>query len=107
YFARVDSTEDGEALPEVQVEHLHFRQANREFKGGNATSIDGLISTRRANGTSWVEIVGMSPVGEWELALPNTDEIKNLFKNEKIEDIKIEDMLFVITYSGRTPAWPQ
>ena len=46
-------------------------------------------------------MIGKSPVGEWELALPNTGEMKNRFKNEEIEDI-----LFVITYSGRTPAWP-
>ena len=39
--------------------------------------------------------------GEWELALPNTEEMKKRFKNEGIEDI-----LLVITYSGRTPEWP-
>jgi hypothetical protein len=43
---------------------------------------------------------GKSPAGEWELALPNIEEIRNRFKNEEIEDI-----LFVITYSGRTPDW--
>jgi hypothetical protein len=32
---------------------------------------------------------------------PNTQEIKNRFKNEEIEDI-----LLVMTYAGRTPAWP-
>ena len=46
-------------------------------------------------------MIGKPPIGEWELALPNTEEMKNRFKNEEIEDI-----LFVITYSGRTPAWP-
>jgi hypothetical protein len=46
-------------------------------------------------------MIGKSPIGEWELALPNTEEIKNRFKNEEIEDI-----LFVITYAGHTPAWP-
>jgi len=39
-------------------------------------------------------LVGSLPVGD--------DEIKERFKNEEIEDI-----LFVITYSGRTPAWLQ
>ncbi len=46
-------------------------------------------------------MLGLSPVGEWELALPNDQQTKNLFANEGIED-----MLFVITYSGRTPDWP-
>jgi hypothetical protein len=42
------------------------------------------------------------PIGEWELALPTDETTKNIFKNEEIEDI-----LFVITYSGRTPEWPE
>lgn len=45
--------------------------------------------------------MGKSPFGERRLALPNTGEMKNRFKNEEIQDI-----LFVITYSGRTPYWP-
>jgi len=47
-------------------------------------------------------MAGKGPVGEWELALPNTEEMRNRFKTEEIEDI-----LFVIMYSGRTPAWPE
>jgi hypothetical protein len=46
-------------------------------------------------------MIGKSIAGQWELALPNTTEIKNLFKHEEIEEI-----LFVITCSGRTPEWP-
>ena len=46
-------------------------------------------------------MIGKAPFGEWELALPNTAEIRNRFKNEEIEE-----MLFVITFSGRTPEWP-
>jgi hypothetical protein len=44
---------------------------------------------------------GKAPFGEWELALPNTEDMRNRFTNEEIEDI-----LFVVTYSGRTPEWP-
>ena len=43
---------------------------------------------------------GKAPVGEWELVLPNTAAMRNRFKKEEIEDI-----LFVVTYSGRTPEW--
>ena len=46
-------------------------------------------------------MIGKSPIGEWELALPNAMEMKNRFKNEDIEE-----MLFVVTFSGRTPDWP-
>ena len=67
----------------------------------SATSVDGVISTRKGNAGSWTAMLGKSPVGEWELALPNTAMIKNRFKDEQIED-----MLFVITYKGHTPAWP-
>jgi hypothetical protein len=68
---------------------------------GAATSIDGIISTRRGNATSWMAAMGRSPVGKWVLALPNIVDIRNRFKNDDIEDI-----LFVITYSGRAPEWP-
>jgi hypothetical protein len=60
-----------------------------------------VISTRRSNGASWNIMIGKTPAGEWELELPNTDDVKRWFKDEKIDDI-----LFVITYGGRTPAWP-
>ncbi len=46
-------------------------------------------------------MIGKSAIGDWELALPNTPEIRNRFQNQQIED-----MLFVITYAGRTPEWP-
>ncbi len=85
----------------VQLQ-LHFTPKSRTVPvGGSAKPIDGIISTRNGNGSSWTSMFGLSPVGEWELALPNDQPTKDLFKNEEIED-----MLFVITYSGRTPDWP-
>ncbi|UCF04151.1 MAG: hypothetical protein JSV33_09360, partial [bacterium] len=85
------------------VTHLKFtEQGSTGPIGGGATSIDGVISTRRGNAGSWTTMIGKSPVGEWELALPNTEEMKNRFKEEEIEDI-----LFVITYQGNTPEWPR
>ena len=96
---------------EVSVCHLCYTvhtqeeaepaQEEAEPVGGGATSIDGIISTRRGNAGSWTAMLGKSPAGEWELALPNTEEMKKRFEIEEIEDI-----LFVITYSGRTPEWP-
>ena len=69
--------------------------------GAAGSSVDGIISTRRSNAGSWTALIGKAPVGTWELALPNTEEMKNRFKNEEIDDI-----LLVLTYAGRTPAWP-
>jgi hypothetical protein len=66
------------------------------------TTIDGVISTRKGNAPEgWRGMIGRAPFQHWELALPNTSEIKDHFVNEEIDDI-----LFVITYSGRTPEWP-
>jgi hypothetical protein len=84
------------------VAHLRFTgQGSAGSVGGGAISIDGVISTRRSNAGSWTAMLGKSPFGEWELAFPDTEEIRNRFKNEDIEDL-----LFVLTYTGRTPAWP-
>ena len=65
-------------------------------------STDGLISTRRGNASAWVPLIGKSPMGTWELTLPNTEVMRNRFKNEEIDDL-----LLVLTYEGRTPAWPE
>ena len=71
--------------------------------GGEAPgTTDGLISTRRGNASSWVPLIGKSPVGAWEMTLPDTEEMRNRFKNEEIDDL-----LFVITYDGRTAPWPE
>jgi hypothetical protein len=97
YFSR----KDGQSF-EVQVTDLCFtEQSNGQSIGGAATSIDGVISTRRGNGYNWISMKGNAPVEKWELTLPNTDEMKKRFTDEDIEDI-----LFVITFSGRTPEWP-
>jgi Tc toxin complex TcA C-terminal TcB-binding domain/ABC toxin N-terminal region len=102
YFSRAD----GEAF-EIPVEQFHFTElltgsrVPEEGKASDAESLDGVISTRRGNAPHWTSMTGKTPVGEWELALPNTEEMKSRFQNEQIEDI-----LFVITYSGRTPSWP-
>jgi hypothetical protein len=104
YFARAD-----EAPPfEVPVTHLQFivttpptttnPYGTRVTYGGRATTSGCVISTRRGNATSWTTMIGQAPFQDWELALPNTPEIKNHFVNEEIEDL-----LFVITDTGRTP----
>src|SRR5262249_18373487 len=97
YFARLD----GQTF-EATVNRLHFTESGTPGSvGGGATSIDGIISTLKGNAGSWTSMIGKPPFGEWELALPNTQEVKDRFQKEQIEDI-----LFVVTYSGRTPEWP-
>jgi len=99
YFVRSDG-----AVFEVTVNELRFEQSQSgiNVSYGGATSMDGVISTRRANGLNWMPIIGKVPVGKWTLVFPNTTEFRSRFNNNSITDI-----LFVISYSGDTPAWPE
>jgi hypothetical protein len=96
----------GEKL-EVPVDYLRFtEQGAKTHTGGGAVSIDGIISTRRGNAGSWMPMIGRNVMGEWELSLKSDDpakdkKIRDWFKNEMIENI-----LFILTYSGDTPEWP-
>jgi len=101
YFVQAEGTSI-----EVDNVQLHFTPKSRTVPvGGSAKPIDGIISTRNGNGSSWTSMFGLSPVGECEIALPDIKDdggqTRDYFKNEEIED-----MLFVITYAGRTPDWP-
>jgi hypothetical protein len=87
---------------EVAVDHFHFTEHGSAAPvGGAARSIDGVISTRSGSAASWQPIIGKQPLGTWELALPDTPEVRALFANEVVTDI-----LFALTYTGRAPAWP-
>ncbi|MES9890841.1 MAG: hypothetical protein ABW165_07340 [Candidatus Thiodiazotropha sp.] len=102
YFVRADGVEI-----EVPVTHLRFTEnGGIGTVGGGATSIEGVISTRRGNASSWTSMIGKSPYGTWELSLnDNLADVRalaELLKNEEITDI-----LFVISYSGNTPEWPE
>jgi hypothetical protein len=102
FFSRAVDESGREDLFEVEVKNLRFTpQGQKNSIGGGGTTIDGVISTRRGNGASWNIMIGKPLAGEWELELPDTSEVKGWFKDEKIQEI-----LLVITYSGRTPAWP-
>jgi hypothetical protein len=96
----------------VRVEGQSFEVASVQLRftphgdtvavgGAAGGSVDGIISTRRSNAGSWTALIGKSPVGMWELAIPNTEEMKNRFKNAETDDI-----LPALTYAGRTPTWP-
>lgn len=71
-------------------------------KDSSATPVDGTISTRRTNGFVWgtdLMGAGKGPAGKWTLTLPR--EANAYFQADKIQDI-----LFIITFGGRTPPWP-
>jgi hypothetical protein len=99
YFVRAD--EKTFDLPITELQFTEKKKNSQGAVGGSATPIDGIISTRRGNAGDWTDMKDKSPVGEWELTLPNTDAVKKHFRDEELDDI-----LFVITYAGRTPEWP-
>ena len=97
HFVRKDG-----ARFELPVVRLRFRERGMTgFVGGVAGTMDGTISTARGAAGSWTAMQGRAPVGEWELSLPNTNEMRERLVNDEISDI-----VLVVTYSGRTPEWP-
>ena len=98
YFVMVD----GATMGNVQVALRFFEQGSQTAVAGLAAATpEGIISTRLGNGSGWMPMIGRPPLGRWRLTLPDTAEVRHLFASEAITDI-----LFVITYSGHTPAWP-
>lgn len=97
-FIHANDVDEDFLGPRVELE------ATLSMNGGNAykaTPVDSTISTRRANGNTWIDLTGAtkSPAGKWTLTLPK--EANAYFKEDKIQDI-----LLVITFTGRTPPWP-
>jgi Tc toxin complex TcA C-terminal TcB-binding domain len=87
---------------EVNVSALQFFPAGSPVAvGGAATTIGGVISTRRGNAPAWIPMIGSPPFGTWQLTLPDTAEVRGWFTNGLITDI-----LFDISYIAKTPPWP-
>ncbi len=101
YFVFKDATK-----PNLPVNYLRLTEQNAtSFVGGNATAINGIVSTRRGNAANWAAMIGKVPFGEWSLALTDTladgRPVSRLFAEESITDI-----MMVVTYVGRYPDWP-
>jgi hypothetical protein len=98
YVARVS-----DSSPEIRFRHLRFgEEGSFGMVGGRAMTRGGIISTRSGNAPTWTPMIGHSPIGEWELSLPDTPQTRQLFRDEQVSDI-----LFVLTYEGDTPPWPK
>jgi hypothetical protein len=97
YFARAN----GKTF-DVVVKYLHFTpEDSGQPIGDGATATGDLLSTGSGNVGGWLPMLGKAPVGEWELALADTGNMRQHFKDEEIEDI-----LLVISFGGNRPAWP-
>ncbi len=97
YFA-VKGEEQLEEEITLQLNDL----VNGRTYGGKATAIENLISTRGGAAAEWTSLIKKIPAGSWELSFSDSPKIRSMFENKKIEDL-----LFVITYSGETPEWPE
>ena len=109
YFVRGDGLTD-----EVPVEYLKLLSppAN-QAAGGPARTIDGIISTRRGNGSAWLPLIsagagsgGRTPFGVWELSLRNANAGEAQQIRDWLDQDLIEDILLVISYAAITPPWP-
>jgi hypothetical protein len=65
-----------------------------------------VISTRRSGASNWRAILDRPPIGEWELSLKSNDPVKDKESRDMFKDEEIDDILFVVSCSGRTPKWP-
>jgi hypothetical protein len=72
--------------------------------GGTAGIVENRMSTRSPSALNLAAISASatSVEGEWTLSLPHTATVRELFEEDVIRDI-----LFVITYSGQLPEWPE
>ena len=95
----VSNGDDASGLPRIHIKSLRLNGLPTDETNTSADSVEGLISTRRNSGTNWTNIRG-KPFGTWELSLPKTEL-------QHFTDGKIEDILFVIIWSARTPPWPE
>jgi hypothetical protein len=89
----------------VPVTELAFtpRNAAQMLGGPSVSDSSGLLSSRDG-GTSpaWgVFTQAPTPFGQWSLTLPNTPAVRDRFNNGDIDNL-----LFVMTYSGVAPAFP-
>jgi hypothetical protein len=83
----------GQSVPAVTV------SLRRDGVGGEARTIDGLISTRRGNAAAWEALRQADPAGQYDLSFEAA-------AGPLFDDGRIDDVQLVLGCSGRTPAWP-
>lgn len=102
YFVGAEDGETAERASRMEAELAFTGEDTAGTVSAASAPVEGVISTRSGSGGSWLSLTGNEPVGEWEITLPNTPQVRSLLEDEEIEDI-----LFVVTYEGRTPEWPE
>jgi hypothetical protein len=80
----------------IELGHVELRYAPLGATaevGGRGRPVDGIISSRHGSGDGFRALRGKSPVGEWQLTLP--DEARAHLHSDRIADL-----LLVVSYAG-------
>jgi hypothetical protein len=91
----------GQALKhELKIEALAHGQ---DLSTGPVTTTRAVVSTRRPAGDPWRPLIGAgkSPLGDWEIRLPDDETVRSWFAGGLIEDV-----VLVMSLTATTPAWP-
>jgi Tc toxin complex TcA C-terminal TcB-binding domain len=70
---------------------------HRGTAGGEALTTGGMAGTRRG-AEAWLPLVGLSPAGDWQLGF--TADADPLFEAGALQDV-----VLVVSWTGRSPAW--
>lgn len=90
---------DGPAI-NIVLEQLRLTPTGKGPVSGIGGTNNGVISSRLGN-ADFSALINQSPIGKWEISLPNTAQTRDWFKEQRITDI-----ILIITYGGDLPAWP-
>lgn len=90
---------DGPAM-NIVLEQLQLTPTGKDPVNGSGGTNNGIISSRLGN-ANFSALINQSPIGKWELSLPNTAQTRDWFKGQRITDI-----ILIITYGGDLPPWP-
>lgn len=74
--------------------------------GGPAVTSNGVASTRQDTFDTWDNIQG-EPFGEWSLTFEDDpDDPAKLKMRNMLKSGQVDDILFVVTFNGKTAEWP-
>lgn len=85
----------------IDIELIFVESGTSNSLGGKVKLNDSFVSTRQPNTNSIKPLVGKKPFGNWVLTLEDNPANRKL-----IDDEKIDDILVVVTFSGKLPDWP-
>lgn len=91
---------DDALAAETKIASASHTTRGQTIRADEATTVDGVISTRRPGGEPWHLLRGTDPAGSWELEFENTPQVQNWFSAGLIQDV-----VLVFTLSGTTPPW--